>query len=258
MMTSNEVLRTSSRTPHRMDLLQVHGLDLYAEYRSERTGGDFFDAIDLGSRVIFLLTDIAGTKAATQPIAADVQETFRSRGAEFLGSPETNVMDATAQLMQEINHALIRSAGGVRFAPTFVGCYDLALGILAYVNAGGMTAVFRDSEGARILGSSSVPLGLFSHLTYEPSMQAFEVEAKLLLVTKGVVDTPHGGAHFGVERLIPLLEHGSTGVATELCRAALKAADDFKQVPWYRKLGLRLGGRDADEDSTAMAVVRPA
>ncbi len=240
-----------------MDLKQARGLDLYAEYRSVRTGGDFFDAVNLGSRVIFLLTDIAGTKEAAQSIAAEVQETFRSRGAEFLTPAGTNVMDATAQLVQEVNHALIRSAGGVRYSPTFLGCYDLSLGVLAYVNAGGLTAVFHDAEGTRTLGGSSVPLGLFSHLTYEPLMQAFERGAKLLLVTKGVMEIRRGGTHFGVEELIPLLQEGQASSAVDLCRAVLQAADTFKQVPWYKKFLVRLGGRVVDEDWTALAVVRP-
>jgi len=258
MTTSHELLPTSAHTPLRMNLKHVDGLDLHAEYRSTRTGGDFFDAVDLGQRVIFLLTDIAGTKDATQPIAAAVQETFRRCGAEFLGPPGTNVIDATAQLMQEINHGLMRAAGGVRFAATFLGCYDVALGILAYINAGGMAAAFADSEGARMLNISSVPLGLFSHLTYEPSMQAFETGAKLLLLTKGVMDTPHGRIHFGAESLMPLLQDGSEKSAPEICRAALAAADEFKHVPWYRRLRHAFGAPETQEDWTALAVVRPA
>src|ERR1700761_7418057 len=260
MMSSQTELPATGRTPRRMELQQLRGLDLHAEYHSVRTGGDFFDAINLGSHVIFLLADIAGTKEETQSIAAEVQDTFRRRGTELLGMEGTNVMDATALLVQAINHELLRAAHGVRFAPTFIGCYDLALGILAYVNAGGMTAVFHDSEGARILTSAAVPLGLFTHLTHEPSMHAFEPGAKLLLVTKGVMETRHGRTHFGVERLIPLLEQTAPGFATdsatEICRATLKAAEEFKKIPWYSLENL-FGRRNEDEDLTALAVVRP-
>jgi serine phosphatase RsbU (regulator of sigma subunit) len=260
MMSSEVGSPAVGRTPRRMELEQLQGVDLHAQYDSVRTGGDFFDAINLGAHVIFLLADIAGTKEETQSIAAEVQDTFRRRGMELLGTAGTNVMDATAMLVQEINHGLVRAAHGVRFAPTFIGCYDLSLGILAYVNAGGMTAVFHDSEGARILPSASVPLGLFTHLTHEPVMQAFEPGAKLLLVTKGVMETRHGRFHFGVERLIPLLEQTSPGFAsdsaTELCRAALRAAREFKEVPWYSLQNLPFGKGQGDEDLTALAVVR--
>ncbi|MBB5338473.1 PP2C family protein-serine/threonine phosphatase [Tunturiibacter gelidoferens] len=256
MMSSHTDSPAMGRSPRPMDLRQMQGVDLHAEYHSVRTGGDFFDAVDLGSHVIFLMTDIAGTKKATQPIAAAVQDIFRGSATELLGPAGTNVMDATARLAQAVNHELIRAAKGVRFSPTFLGCYDVSLGVLAYINAGGMTAVFHDSEGARILPSEAAPLGLFTHLTHEPSMQAFEPRAKLLLVTKGVMETRHGRTHFGVERLIPLLEETATHSATELCRAALKAAEEFKQVPWYRRLNLPFGHATEDEDLTALALVR--
>ena len=242
-----------------MELERLEGFDLHAEYSSGRTGGDFYDAINLGAHVIFLLADIAGTKEETQPIAVEVQDTFRRRGEELLGPTGVNVMDATAQLVQAVNHELIRASGELRFSPTFLGCYDLSLGVLAYVNAGAMTAVFHDSEGARLLTSASVPLGLFTHLTHEPVMQAFEPGAKLLLVTKGVMETRHGRTHFGVERLIPLLKDAApefaTDSATEICRAALKAAAEFKQVPWYSRKNL-FGNGHGDEDLTALAMVR--
>jgi serine phosphatase RsbU (regulator of sigma subunit) len=261
MMSSQTEPPVIGRTPRRMELDRLQGVDLHAEYHSVRTGGDFFDALKLDSHVIFLLADIAGTKEATRSIAAEVQDTFRRRGAEFLGDPGANVMNATAQLVQEVNHELLRASHGVHFAPTFIGCYDLSLGILAYVNAGGMTAVFHDSEGARILSSAAVPLGLFTHLTHEPAMQAFEPGAKLLLVTKGVMETRHGRTHFGVERLLPLLDQTAPGFATdsamEICRAALRAADEFKHVPWYSLRNLPFGHRNQDEDLTALAVVRP-
>ncbi len=261
MMSSHTGSPATGRTPRRMELQRLQSFDLHAEYHSVRTGGDFFDAINLGSHVIFLLTDIAGTKEATQPIAAEVQDTFRRRGAELLGIQGANVMDATAQLVQEVNHELLRAAHGVRFAPAFIGCYDLSLGILAYVNSGGMPAVFHDSEGARILTSAAVPLGLFTHLTHEPTMQAFEPGAKLLLVTKGVMEARRGRTHFSAERLIPLLEDAAPGFATdsakEICEAALKASEEFKQVPWYSLQNLPFGHHNGDGDLTALAVVRP-
>jgi serine phosphatase RsbU (regulator of sigma subunit) len=256
MTSSRTELTATGRTPSRVDLTQVQGFDLHADYCSARTGGDFFDAIHVGTHVLFLLTDIAGTKEETRPIAAEVQETFRRRGAELFGVPDTNVMDATAQLVQAINHALIGVAQEVRFAPTFLGCYDLSLGILAYVNAGGLTAAFRDSEGTRLLTNVAMPMGLFTHLTYEPSMQAFEPGAKLLLVTKGIVESQRGQAHFGAERVRSVLESAETDSAAELCRSVLDAAHAFEKAPRYSLRSLGFGSGREVEDLTALAVVR--
>jgi serine phosphatase RsbU (regulator of sigma subunit) len=244
----------ADRTPQRTDLSGLQGLDLQSRYHSSRSGGDFFDAISVGSRVVFFLTDIAGKKKEAHTIAAKTQDIFRARAAEIFGAPDTNLMDATAELVHVINHALIQASNGVHYAPTFVGCFDMQLGILAYINAGGQSAVFSEADGTRPLGNVTVPMGLFSHFTYEPSMQAFEPEAKLLIVTKGVTDGgAEGHTEFGVEKLIRLVQGSAAKSAAELCEETLQAAYEVKKAPWY----LRLLGRGLEpEDMTVLAMVR--
>ena len=65
------------------DVKPHENLDLHAQYFSSRTGGDFFDAVNLGSHLIVLLTDIAGTKEQAHPIAAADQDAFRRGGSKF-------------------------------------------------------------------------------------------------------------------------------------------------------------------------------
>ena len=55
--------------PLPVNLPELNGLDLKARYYAARCSGDFFDAVATGSRVVFLLTDIAGRRAETFPIA---------------------------------------------------------------------------------------------------------------------------------------------------------------------------------------------
>jgi serine phosphatase RsbU (regulator of sigma subunit) len=242
--------------PLRTDLGRLQGLDLHAQYHSTRTGGDFFDALKVGARVAFFLTDIAGTREVADPIAAAAQATFRRKVPELVGALDANLMDATAHLVQELNRALIGASAGVHFAPTFVGCYDLQLGVLAYINAGGQTAILRDSEGTRALPNVSVPMGLFSHFTYEPSMQAFEPGAGLLVVTKGVIERCRGGAVFGRDRVMRILEDSPGGSAAEICQATLQAAHGFEEIPWYSPRRLGFKGSKRQEDLTALAMVR--
>lgn len=258
MSSSQTGSAAPGRTPLPLDLKAHENLDLHAQYFSSRTGGDFFDAVNLGSHIIVLLTDIAGTKEQALPIAAAVQEAFRRAGSEIFRTNNTNLMDGTAQLVQAVNHALIKAAHGVRFAPTFVGCYDLALGLFAYVNAGGITAAFRDLESTRILPNVAMPMGLFTHVTYEPSMQAFEPGAKLLLVTKGIVETQRGRINFGAERVLSVLRSAQTNSAAEVCQGMLHAAHDFKKDPWHNIHKLLFWRNDVEEDLTVVAMVRPA
>jgi serine phosphatase RsbU (regulator of sigma subunit) len=244
---------TDVRTPLRTDLSGLRGLDLHSKYHSPRCGGDFFDAVSVGSRVIFFLSDIAGKKNEAHTIAAKTQDMFRSHATTIFSAVDTNLMDATAELVQKINHALIHASNGVHYAPTFVGCFDVDLGILAYINAGGQSAVFCEADGARPLSNATVPMGLFSHFTYEPSMQMFEPEAKLLIVTKGVTQGSRGHTEFGVEKLARLVEGSRAKSAAELCEETLLAAHELRRPAWYKRL---LGRKDEPEDMTALVIVR--
>jgi serine phosphatase RsbU (regulator of sigma subunit) len=205
--------------------------------------------VRIGTRVVFLLSDIAGRRAEAGPIAAHMQNAFRASSAELFGSVDVNLMEAMEMLVQSINHSLIEAAKGVRFSPTLLGCYDVQLGILAYINAGGQVAMLHDSEGARPLPNASVPLGLFTHLTYEASMQAFEPGAKLLVVTKGVTESKHGKEVFGAGRVLEVLQSSKADSASKVCQDVLDAAHDFERQAWGRKPAMR-------EDMTALAIVR--
>jgi hypothetical protein len=256
MVRAGKGLSAVDRAPRRAELGQMDGLDLHAQYHSGRTGGDFFDAVRVGPRVAFLLSDIAGRRLEADPIAAAMQDAFRAKAAELFGAGDANLMEGTEMLVQAVNLALIGAArGGICFAPTLVGCYDAQLGVLAYINAGGQTIALHDSDGARPLPNASLPLGLITHMTYEASMQAFEPGARLLMVTKGVTLSKRGKHPFGAERVLKVLEGAKDEPARGVCHAVLKAAHDFEKrrgewlTPWRKRV---------PEDMTALAMVRIA
>jgi serine phosphatase RsbU (regulator of sigma subunit) len=242
------------REPQPAELGLVDGLDLHAHYQFDRTGGDFFDAVRVGTRVAFLLSDIAGRRENTDPIAAATQDAFRARATELFAAGDANLTEGTEMLVQTINHAIITAAkGGICFAPTMLGCYDTQIGVMAYINAGGQTAMLRDSDGTRPLPNASLPLGMTTHLTYEASMQAFEPGARLLVVTKGVTLSLRGKIPFGPERVREVLENSKDESATKICEAVLETAAAFQKKSW-----LTLGHKAEVEDMTALAMVRSA
>jgi serine phosphatase RsbU (regulator of sigma subunit) len=243
-------------TPCPVDLTELNGLDLSARYHSERCGGDFFDALAIGSRLVFLLTDIAGSRPEAHAIAVQAQVAFRERARELFSAVDANESEAIATLAHDVNRSMIEAAKGVRFAPTFLGCFNLRLGILTYCNAGRVLAVFRDAESAHVLERGGVPLGLFTHVTYEPAVLAFEPGDKLLLVTKGVTESRQGAVEFGAERVERLLEYSNGESAAELCDTVLREAYDFGNHPWARVYDLLHARKRSHEDLTAVALVR--
>jgi serine phosphatase RsbU (regulator of sigma subunit) len=242
--------------PCPVDLTHLEGLDLSARYHSDRCGGDFFDGLAIGSRMVFLLTDIAGSRSEAHAIAAEAQVAFRHTAHELFSASGANESEAIAALAHEVNRSLIEAAKGVRFAPTFLGCFNLTLGILTYCNAGRVLAVFRDAESAHVLERGGVPLGLFTHVTYEPAVLAFEPGDKLLLVTKGVIESRQGADEFGVKRVEHLLEQSNGDSAAEICDTVLREAYDFGNHPWARVYDLLHARKRSQEDLTAVALVR--
>jgi serine phosphatase RsbU (regulator of sigma subunit) len=247
----------AARTPLPTALPPLTGLDLHARYYSSRTGGDFFDAVAAGPHVVFLLTDIAGARADAHTIAAAMQDVFRLRVPQLFTTEVVNMMDTLGIVAHEVNQAIYTAAGGSRLAPTFLGCYNLHLGVLAYINSGGQPAIFRDSDGTRILGHVTMPLGLFTHLTFEPAIQAFEPGARLLLVTKGIFEAQRGREQFGVERASAVLENVPNGSAFDLCGVTLEDAHEFTKPPWYSLARLPFTKPEPADDLTAVALVRP-
>jgi serine phosphatase RsbU (regulator of sigma subunit) len=245
------------RTPLPTALPPLKGLDLHARYYSSRTGGDFFDAVAAGPHVVFVLTDIAGVRSEAHPIAAAAQDVFRLRVPQLFTAEVINMMDILGTLAHEINKQIYEAAGGSRLAPTFLGCFNLPLGVLAYINAGGQPAIFRDSDGTRVLGHVTMPLGLFTHLTFEPAIQAFEPNARMLLVTKGILEAQRDREQFGVERATAVLENIPNGSAFDLCGVTLEDAHEFRKPPWYSPERLLFFKPQRIDDLTAVALVRP-
>jgi len=243
-------------SPHPVNLPHIESLDVKARYHSPRCGGDFFDGVALDSRVVFLLTDIAGRRPETHAIAVEVQNVFRTRAEELFKHSDANESEGIALLARNINHSLIEAAHGVRLAPAFLGCYNLTLHILTYYYAGHLLAVFHDAEKTRVLEPSGIPLGLFTHSTYEAAVLGFERNAKLLLVTKGITEGRRGRNIFDDERIRLLLENSNTDAAS-LCEAVLEAADGSGKHPGSRASDFFHPRKQKNSDDlTAVAFVR--
>jgi len=102
-----------------------------------------------------------------------------------------------------------------------------------------------------------MPLGLFTHTTFEAVILAFQEGDTLLVATKGITESRRGTSEFGVERVAQLLRDSTAESASEICETVLREAYEFANHPWSRLLGLLQGGKwRGQEDLTALALVR--
>ncbi len=252
------------RCPQPAQLPNISTLDLSAQYRWARVGGDFFDFVELpGGKLLILVLDIAGKREEALDVAAGVQETFRKRGPELFNNPDVNSADATAALLLEVNQAILNAAKGIRCAPAFLGCYDCGMGFLSYINAGHVPALLKDGKDVSVLGASGMPLGLFSHAPHDAGMSCLSEGSVLIVASRGLLETASGNQEFGLERLQSVVADLNDGTAEQLCLQVLQSVKDFvdsgkKSWLWPVKKNGPIGDDEAPgkNDVTVVALVR--
>jgi sigma-B regulation protein RsbU (phosphoserine phosphatase) len=216
---------------------KIEGAEIAATTYGKRVAGDFYDALRVSpERVLFGLLDVAGRRENNQTILSAAQDLFRSLGPELFSRSDFNESEAMVELCLRLNRGLMEVAGGVISCPAFLGCYHEKFGTLCYTNAGHTPGLLRDDTGVVELGSTGLPLGLFSHATCEAPTVALEKGAVLLLVSRGVVegkckDEKIDDLEFGLERVRECLIAETSPSAQTLAASVLNAAGEFTCAP---------------------------
>jgi len=241
---------TSEPVPHQFPLIE--GAAIAADTYGPRVGGDFYDSLRVGpQRVLFGLLDLAGRRASNQAILSAAQKMFYTLGAQLFSQADFNEAEAMTQLSIRLNRGLMEAAGGVISCPAFLGCYHEKFGTLCYTNAGHTPGLMKDSTGIVELGSTGLPLGLFSHATSDAPTIGLEKGAAILLVSRGVVEgkckaDKAEDQEFGLERVKDRLKGEPSNNAQELTASILNAVVEFTCQPLV------------PDDMTALAFVRDA
>lgn len=229
----------------------VRGADLAADFTARRVAGDFYDSVRVSpERVLFGLLDMAGPRQDNRHILIAAQETFRNAGAELFSPPDLNEADVMIELTYRINRRVLEMESGVRSCPAFLGCYHERFGTLCFSNAGHTPGLLRDNGGITELGSTGLPLGLFSHATSDARIIAVEKGAAVLLVSRGVISCEarpnRGSEEFGLGRVKQFFQNRTLTSAQDLCAAVLKSSTEFSK------------GTPVCDDRTALALLRKA
>jgi phosphoserine phosphatase RsbU/P len=249
-----------SRTPEPPPALEpvpaefpkINGAEIGATTYGKRVAGDFYDSLRVSpERILFGLLDVAGRRESNQPILSAAQKIFHTLGAELFSPPDINESDAMTALCLRLNRGLMEAAAGVHACPAFIGCYHEKFGTLCYTNAGHTPGLLRDSTGITELGSTGLPLGLFSHATCDAPTVGLEKGAALLLVSRGVVegkckDDKAEDLEFGLERVKERLRADPSPSAQALCGSILNAVGEFTCEPLV------------PDDMTALVLMRTA
>lgn len=223
----------------------LRSAEVAAVYHNQRVAGDFYEFLRVGpSRVLFGLFDLAGRRQDTRTILIAAQGTFRTVAPRLFAGKDFNEAEAMVALCHEVNHTILRAAGGIRSCPAFIGCYNEDLGTVCHTNAGHTPALLRDDSGITQLEASGLPLGIFSHATHSASTCALRPGAALLLLSRGIVEAEHNDQEFGLEGAKKSFQSASALTAQDLCLAILQSAEQF------------MGASPAHNDVTALVLLR--
>jgi serine phosphatase RsbU (regulator of sigma subunit) len=258
MPPATSIARSPSRSTSPCRLPELSGLEISAQFREPRSGGDFFDFSFSPSHFAFVLTDIAGERDTAQDVAAEVQEAFHHYAASTLAHADFNESEATVALLHAVNRAIMSASGGVRCAPTFLGTYNLALHTLTYIGAGAPAALLLSNGEVRVLESNGIPLGLFTHLTHDPLPLALEPASRLVMLSKGVLERRHHHEEFGMSRVRDLLLMHQASSAFELSSSILNAAETFGASGNHLGPRIHLPRFHHDSDTDDMTVITVA
>jgi sigma-B regulation protein RsbU (phosphoserine phosphatase) len=223
---------------------QMAAAEIAVRYHGARIGGDFFDILAVGERLIFIMLDIAGKRDFAFHIAATVQVVFRERAQDLFIAESVNESDAITQLVLGINRAIMEITGTAHFSTGFAGCFHQNLGTLSYISAGYTPALVRDSHGVTELAASGLPLGLFMHATQDAQVTVLEPGAVFLLFSRGLMEARNKRSEFGIERVRQVLSSSKATNAQILCTEVLESTLTH------------MHGRRIDNDLSALALVR--
>jgi len=220
------------RTPAPLAVPVMDSVRVDLQYHRARSGGDFFDALAIGSsRLAFLMIDIAGRRASAMDLAAFVQDEFRRRAPELF-TGVINESESISELCLQLNRTILNTCAHAHLTAAFLGVLNSEIGTLTYINAGHVPGLLLAGDSSEFLESTGLPLGLFSHATHEACFRVIPPSGALVMASRGIVeargetrvlDCMSRGPEFGARGLLEATA-GVERVAQTLCRHVLDSA----------------------------------
>jgi len=214
----------------------LHAVNLPAR----RVAGDFYDCFLRDDRtLVFLIADVSGKGVPAALFMAVARTVLR----EVLASGVS-----LSAAVERANELLEKDSPGSMYITLFVAVYDLASGVLYYVD-GGHPAPYRLDTAGSIspFGEVSGPMvGLLAGTKYPEGTGHLEKGDRLVLFTDGVPEaTDSEGEFFGEERFQALLREGVKDDAATLCKRVSDRVEAYQEGNRY-------------DDLTLLVIRRPA
>lgn len=192
---------------------QIDGCEIATQWQpASGVGGDCFDVIGFGpAKLGVCIADVVGKGIPAALLMSNLQAAVRAFATEAAHPSE---------LCQQVNRILCGRIAEGRFISFFYCRLDMALGTLAYTNAGHWVPMLVHADGSvsRLTAGGTI-LGVFPDAAYEEAHEPIVSGDRLVLFTDGVIEARNAqDEEYGEERLLAAI------VANRTCSApALEA-----------------------------------
>jgi sigma-B regulation protein RsbU (phosphoserine phosphatase) len=215
--------------------LQLNGFQTGIHYRpSNQIGGDFFDALETGKSIHFLIGDISGHSTSSALVMAVCNGMFRSLG-QTMDNPLEIVTAANRMLCQ-----MLMDSG--MFLTLVYMTLDREKNLLSVVSAGHNPVYLLRGTAIDTIESTGPVLGWDPDDTWDLLELPFHSGSTLFLYTDGLVEAKNPAQEEFESRLVELLS-GSVAPPAELVTSLLAEVSEFC-------------GNRFDDDLTMFAIKR--
>ena len=196
-------------------------IDAWSE-PAEETGGDTYDVVERGDRVVLLLADATGHGIG--PAISVTQVRAMLRMAVQLGAD-------LATIVRDLNKQLYADLPDGRFITAWLAEIDTVAGTLASFSAGQAPIVRYDAAAGRCIvrPADTVPLGVVPDLSVEITEPHKLADGDIVAVfSDGIYEAlDSAGEQFGVDRVTQIIAGHHDGTPTEIIAALREAVGAF-------------------------------
>jgi len=207
---------------------------------AKAVGGDFYDFVNLDSgKLAVTLGDVSGKGFPAALLMAGIHTLMRSL--------LTHNGMRLAEIMEEINEAIIRNCSGEQYSTLFSGVIDPLSGQLRFVNCGHLPPMVlraRDGEISRPT-EGNVPLGLMTSVSYQEHSITMLPGDLLICISDGIVEAQDREGTFWEDSLLQaVLSENRNNTPSLLAKCVVEAVDRFS------------GGAEQADDMTVIVIKR--
>jgi serine phosphatase RsbU (regulator of sigma subunit) len=151
------------------------GLDIYAKIEpAKEVGGDLYGYLLMGDELYFCLGDVSGKGVPASLFMAQATRLFRTLATQHM---------MPAEIATRMNAALSEDNEQGMFVTMFIGCIDLAKGIMDFCNAGHNPPYLGNTKGGGefLEMLPNAPIGLWPGLEYDGE-RLEDIRGKMLVV----------------------------------------------------------------------------